>query len=115
MLPHINFILPVSLLSPLFSFLETVSEPGALPKLIQDFGSGRRCFAHCAFMQVPFRSSIGAGRSSRRSRRTGPVEVGAGASESSKSTRDSKRCLFLRVFEAAAQLHSSAALPLRDG
>ena len=42
MLPHINFILPVSLLSPLFSFLETVSEPGALPKLIQDFGSGRK-------------------------------------------------------------------------
>ncbi|CAE7377967.1 DEG15, partial [Symbiodinium sp. CCMP2456] len=35
-LPHINFILPVSLLSPLFSFLETASEPGALPKLIQE-------------------------------------------------------------------------------
>ena len=47
MLPHINFILPVSLLSPLFSFLETASEPGALPKLIQD-GSGRKVLSHSA-------------------------------------------------------------------
>ena len=35
-LPHINFILPVSLLAPLFEFLETPHEPDALARLIED-------------------------------------------------------------------------------
>ena len=42
MLPHINFILPVSLLSPLSAYLETTNEPDALDTLIK---------AECSFVQ----------------------------------------------------------------
>ena len=55
-------------------------------------------------MRVLCCNGIGARGSRRHSRRTGAVEAGAGASESSKSTQGSKAYLFSRVFEATAQL-----------